>query len=580
MRRPLQPTHRSPARITVAGYLAARLRELGVDHLFGLPGDFNLALLDGMLAESGLEWVGATNELNAAYAADGYARQRGVGALITTYGVGELSAINGVAGSYAESVPVLQITGAPDTGMADRRTIAHHTLVDGDFGHFRRMYDEVTVAAESLSADDPAGQIDRVLTAMMANSRPGYLSVPADLAQCPIPAVGLSRPIRPSPSDPAALEAFRVACARRLSEATDITLLTGHLIGRQALHHRIAEVAETGAAAVAFTLGGRSTEGGGVYIGELTPDDSVHAAVENCDALIVAGAVFSDITSGMFTHCIDTDTAITLDLTRARVGRDRFEGVRLRDSVEVVVDLLVPTLRALPTAPIASLTGADDGGPATGSVTPESGTNPLTHAQLWLELAQWIPPGTTVLADAGTAYYGAVAMPLAPGCEVVGQPFWSSIGYTLPALLGTGLACPGSRPVLVIGDGAAQLTIQELATILHRHLNVVIFVINNGGYSIERQIRSPDAVYQDITAWDWTSLPNAFGHADHGTILPVGNLRQLRLALAATDAVRSGTTLIELRLDRDDAPALLKAIAAGLQPGPDHRRGQRLAQTA
>jgi indolepyruvate decarboxylase len=185
-----------------------------------------------------------------------------------------------------------------------------------------------------------------------------------------------------------------------------------------------------------------------------------------------------------------------------------------------------------------------------------------------------------VLADAGTAYYGAAGMRLAPGCELVGQPYWSSIGYTLPALLGTELADPGHRPVLFIGDGAAQLTIQELATILHRHLDVIIFLLNNGGYSIERQIRSPDAVYQDITPWDWTSLPTALGQPDHGTTLPVNDLRQLRLALAAVDVSRPGTTLIELRLHRDDAPPLLAAVAAGLQPGRPLTAPEELPRSA
>jgi len=597
MHTPLHPTQGQAARTTVGRFLATRLRQLGVDHVFGLPGDFNLGLIDEMLAESGPEWVGSTNELNAAYAADGYARQRGFGALVTTYGVGELSAINGVAGSYAESVPVLQITGAPETALVARRALAHHTLIDGDFGHFRRAYDEVTVAAESLTADDPAAQIDRVLTAMVTNSRPGYLSIPADLVDCSIPATALCRPVQAPPSDPGALDAFRVAASRRLADAGDVTLLTGHLVSRQALHHRIAEVAAAGTATVAFTLGGRSTDGGGVYIGGLTPDAGVRSAVEGCDALILAGVVFSDITSGMFTQNIDPARAIVLDLTRARVGPDRFEHVRLGDAIDVIVDLLVPTVstatgpwdrrRADHTAPstrttptVRSATAQHRSWALMNPAAPGPGTGPLTHDQLWGELEQWIPPGTTVLADAGTAYYGAVGMRLAPGCEVVGQPYWSSIGYTLPALLGTELACPGSRPVLFIGDGAAQLTIQELATILHRHLDVIVFVLNNGGYSIERQIRSPDAVYQDITAWDWTSMPTSLGQGDHGTILPVGSLRQLRLALAATDVSRPGATLIELRLHRDDAPALLAAIAAGLQPAQGHQGRTDLARSA
>ncbi len=582
-----EPLHHRPPDTTVGCFLATRLRQLGVDHLFGLPGDFNLALIDEMLAGSGIEWVGSTNELNAAYAADGYARRRGFGALVTTYGVGELSAINGVAGSFAESVPVLQITGAPATGLADGGVMAHHTLIDGDFGHFRRAYAEVTVCAESLTAADPTGQIDRVLTAVLTATRPGYLSVPADLVSQVVPASALRRPIHVPPSDPDALDAFKAASARRLGTAGRVTLLTGHLADRQQLRGRVEEVAASGAATVAFTLGSRSTGAGGVYIGGLTPDDTVRAAVEECDTLVLAGVVFSDITSGMFSQRIDTARAIELEPDRARVAGQSFEGVRLRDALEVIVELLVPTARPVVVEPrpairLSAIEPQDRvaSGRARSGVPADAAPGPLTHAQLWTELERWIPPDTCVLADAGTAYYGAAGMRLAPGCEVVGQPYWSSIGYTLPALLGTELAAPGGRPLLFIGDGAAQLTIQELATVLHRRLDVVIFVLNNGGYSIERQIRSPDASYQDITPWDWTSLPKALGQPDHCTTMVVEDLRQLGLALSVTDASGPGVTMIELRLHRDDAPALLSAIAAGLKPTSERASRQDLARSA
>lgn len=200
-----------PEVISVGQYLARRLLELGGGHVFGLPGDFNLSLLDEMLGVDGIIWVGNTNELNAAYAADAYARtSRGIASLVTTYGVGELSAINGIAGSYAEDVPVVQITGMPTTTARAAGTLLHHSLVDGDYDHFFRAYREVTVAGAILRAADAALEIDRVLRAAIDDSKPVYLGVPMDVATAPISSAPLSRPLRVSPSDQVALADFFV----------------------------------------------------------------------------------------------------------------------------------------------------------------------------------------------------------------------------------------------------------------------------------------------------------------------------------------------------------------------------------
>ena len=150
--------------LTVSDYLLQRLNEIGINHLFGVPGDFNLAFLDRVIAHPRLAWVGCANELNAAYAADGYARSQGAAALLTTFGVGELSAINGTAGSYAEYLPVIHIVGAPSQQAQRRGDLIHHSLGDGDFSHFLRMQREVTVAQAALTADNACAEIDRVIT--------------------------------------------------------------------------------------------------------------------------------------------------------------------------------------------------------------------------------------------------------------------------------------------------------------------------------------------------------------------------------------------------------------------------------
>jgi len=545
----------SQATIPVAAYLAARLRQLGVEHLFGLPGDFNLALLDAMLDETGLTWVGSANELNAAYSADGYARTRGFGALVTTFGVGELSAINGVAGAYAESVPLVQITGTPATTAARAGSLVHHSLADGDFGHFARAYAEVTAAAEVLTEQNAAEQIDRVLSTALRQSRPGYLGVPVDVAAAPVSATRLAIPLRGGASDPDALAAFTAALAEHLRGAVPVTLLSGHLVGRRDLGSLVRRIADTGVARVATLLGAkglldeRHPASLGVYIGGYTADETTRHAVENATPLVVAGAVFSDLVTGMFTHDLDLTAAVVLDLHRARIGGADFPGVELSDGLAALADLLDRAGRApLPQRPASP-------------PPPTVATGPLTQAALWSVLQEWLPEGTPLLAEAGTAYYGAAELSLPAGSQLVGQPIWSSIGYTLPAVLGVALADPSRRPVLLIGDGAAQLSVQELATIARAGAAPVVVVLNNAGYTVERAIRSPRAVYQDVTSWDWPKLAGALG-GDRVAAATVHSAAELRAALTSADPRR--LTVVEVVLDRDDVPPLLAAVAAGL----------------
>lgn len=173
-------------RYTVSDYLLARLNEMGIDHLFGVPGDYNLQFLDHVIDHPQLAWVGCANELNAAYAADGYARCRGAGALLTTFGVGELSALNGVAGSYAEYLPVVHIVGAPSQAAQDNGELLHHTLGDGSFSHFLRMHQEIAVATSVLTAGNAAAEIDRVLLSALTHRRPVYLLLATNVGESPL----------------------------------------------------------------------------------------------------------------------------------------------------------------------------------------------------------------------------------------------------------------------------------------------------------------------------------------------------------------------------------------------------------
>ena len=151
-----------------------------------MPGDYTLGLLDHVIAHERVTWVGTTNELNAGYAADGYGRARGMGALMTTFGVGELSAINAITGSFAEHVPVIHIVGSPASGTQAAQRIVHHSLGDGVFTHFLEMHAPITCARAALTPANAAAEIDRVLTTARDEHLPGYLLLPADVGESPV----------------------------------------------------------------------------------------------------------------------------------------------------------------------------------------------------------------------------------------------------------------------------------------------------------------------------------------------------------------------------------------------------------
>jgi indolepyruvate decarboxylase len=544
---------------TVGSYLATRLVQLGVTYLFGLPGDYNLTLLDEMLAVEGIDWSGSTNELNAAYTADGYARAgRRPGALVTAHGVGELSAINGIAGSYAEDVPVVHIVGMPSRSAMERGAPLHHTLLDGDFLRFERMSREVTAAQAVLDPRTAAEEIDRVLLIALNSSKPVYLGVPLDVANAPVLGEPLRIPLRCTGSEPAAVEAFRTALERRFAGEKGITVLAGPRVHRRGLETLVAELAGLPGVRVASQPGSNALldevnpASLGTYFGAATRSDEARDTIDNASLLVMAGTVESDFTTGSFTHRYDSALAVELTIDHARIGRAVYPGVRLGDSLRVLHELVsrsqfVGASAVALTAP-ASVPGANL-------------DEPLNHERFWARVQDWLPPSTTVAAEIGTALYGALDLRLPPESDLLGQPVWSSIGFTLPALLGAALARPDRRPVLFIGDGSAQLTVQELGTFYARGIRPVVFVLNNDGYTVERLLQSPTADYQDIVQWNWTELPAALGGTDVCTA-KVGTVRELRDALqGASDPEHAW--LIEVMLPRMDVPRLLVELAHG-----------------
>lgn len=542
---------------TVADYLLDRLADCGVDHLFGVPGDYNLQFLDHVIAHRQIRWVGCANELNAAYAADGYARMQGCGALLTTFGVGELSALNGVAGSFAEHVPVLHIVGAPSTSAQQRRECLHHTLGDGNFDHFRQMSAPVSVAQGVLDAANARDEIDRVLRDIVRYSRPGYLLLPADIASLPT-----SRPVNAltannAPTDSTELAEFVSHARALLRDSRRVSLLADVLALRFGLQSTLNKWVDAVPIPHATMLMGKGlfneTHAGfvGTYSGGASLPET-RAAIEDADVILCIGTCFTDTITAGFTHHIPQEKSIEIQPFAARVGKRWFSGINMQEAVNALMTLSRDFSAQWQIQPgrVMKSASADNGH--------------LTQRHFWQTLEKYLQPHDILLGDQGTAAFGLADLTLPQGASLIVQPLWGSIGYTLPAAFGAQTSQPDRRVVLVVGDGAAQLTIQELSSMLRDGLRPLILLLNNEGYTVERAIHGPEQRYNDISLWNWTQVPQALNLDCQGECWKVTNASQLNDAL--TRATRGDKLmLLEVMLPKMDIPPLLKAVTQALE---------------
>ena len=542
---------------TVGGYLLARLQEVGIRHVFGVPGDYNLGFLDRLAHDPGMEWVGTRTELNAAYAADGYARLRGAGAILTTFGVGELSAINGVAGSFAEHVPVVAITGAPSLASQRSGGLLHHTLGTSDFTVFTRMYEPITVAQAHLTGEDDPREIDRVLSVGLAQRLPVYLTLPSDVVDQQVD--GASAPLRVSDgtSDPAALAEAADAVVTLLEAAERPVVLTGVGIDRAGLRADLRKVLETTGypfATLAMAKGlleESHPQFLGLYDGALS-DEGIRRRIEEADGVLAIGTLMTDFNTGEFSARLDPERLIDVQSQLVHVRRALYPRVAMRDLLRAIT----PRLRRRDLAPPGSPTGQSRaGGGGNGRFEPHPSA-PITQARFWPRIAAFLREDDIVVAETGTSIFGIIGLPFPKGVTFLSQLLWASIGYSVGALLGAGIAAPKRRALLFVGDGAFQLTGQELATMLRHHLTPVIFVINNSGYTTERVIHGPTEEYHAVPPWQYHRLPQVLGTGGWG--IRVRTEGELEVALATVERERGRLSLIEVVVDPMDAPEALR----------------------
>lgn len=541
---------------TVALYLIERLKQAGLQHAFGVPGDYVLTFMDRLI-ESGIDLVGTCNELNAGYAADAYARINGIGCVCVTWGVGGFSAMNAVAGAFAEQVPLVVIVGGPRTTQRRASMLLHHSV--GDFSTMQQAYGHITVASVLLDdAADAPQRIDRALARCLSEKRPIMIELPADIVDracaAPGPFIVPSRP----PSDAATLKEALNEVMELLYEARRPVILGGVELHRYGLMSEFLRFAEMSRLPVATTLLGKTViselhpQAIGVYEGGLSRSD-VREVVEAADVLLCAGAWLSDINLGIYTARLDGRHMILANSGRLKIRNHIYEDVWIGDIVSGLADRMPKGGLAHPPFKPVSETRE------TGFV-PEPGCA-LTVARVMTCINAFVGDDTTVIAEAGDSIFAAADLVMHHNVGFIGQAFYLSIGYALPATLGASLADPARRPVALIGDGAFQMSAQELSSLCRRRSKAIVLLMNNDGYTTERMIH--EGPYNDIQRWDYNKLPSVFGG---GWGRRVATEDELATALAQAKATDDGPVLIEIMLDRYDTSDALKRLGAELSP--------------
>ena len=549
---------------TVAEYLVARLQQIGVEHVFTIPGDYAAPFIDALDLAKGIERVPNINELGCGYAADGYARFRGVGAACVQYGVGTFSLLNCVAGSYTEFLPVAIISSSP--GATDRileeeeNIIFHHST--GELLADRNVMDNVTVASIVVTdANAAPAQIDAALTAMLTHRRPVYIEVIKSAWKlcCSAPEGRLSAQIIPSDTD--ATEAAVEAAWQRISAAERPVLFFGveiHRLGLQPLAQQLVDASGllfTTTSLAKTLLDERQPSFAGTYAGPASPDSTNDLMLES-DCVLALGTIITDdylaIMASSFSKMIRVSHGET------RVGLAYYREVQLKDFVSG----LIARFELQEHSAQVAVRPQNHPVPVDSSIT-------LTYnifydmLSAWLATEALLDSSVLVLGESTSLYVFGNLFGL-PANSFVSQAAWGSLGHETGSALGVALGS-GKRPFVVAGDGGFMMVCQELSSLAMQKSNAVVFVLSNRAYAIEQAFVSLDAfkpdgkfaAYDLLPTWDYIALAQAFGAKGFSAL----TASDLTTVLAEIKDLTGQPALIEIVIPQKDLAPQLERLA-------------------
>ncbi len=539
-------------KMTVGEYLIKRLHDYGVRHIFGIPGDYALHFFH-QIEQSEIKLINTCDEQGAGFAADAYARVKGLGAVCVTYCVGGLKIANTTAEAYAEKSPVVVISGSPGTNERAKNPLLHHKVKD--FDTQLKVFQQLTVASTVLmDAETAFSEIDRVLNAALTHKRPVYIEIPRDIAgmqgslAAPVPAPAKKE------SDPQALkEALREA-GEMINAARKPVILAGVELHRFGLQRQLLRLISKTNIPVASTLLSKSVVSEkipvyiGVYEGAMGHED-VRDYVETSDCLILLGAMMNDVDLGVFTARLDPACSIDASSEKTSIRFHNYDSIRLEDFLKGLIDA---DIHPRGTSEIPHHV------PPQAAFEVKRGAK-ITTARLFERLNSFIDENTAVVADPGDAMFSGADLFIHGSAEFLCPAYYTSMGFAVPASVGLQLANPKLRPLVLVGDGAFQMTGLELSTAARYSLNPIVIVLNNQGYGTERPMQ--DGKFNDLVNWHYSRITNLLGAGRGFDVHTEDELEQaLRVSREHTDTF----AILNVHLDPSDLSPALRRFAQSL----------------
>ena len=532
-----------PAHMTIGDYLLRRLQHYGVRHVFGIPGDYVLGFYDRMCS-SPLEVIGSCKEDGAGFAADAYARVHGIGCCCITYCVGGLSVANAIAGAYAEKSPVVVISGSPGLNERSQDPMLHHKVKD--FDTQLTVFKQITELAVVIDDVDTAFRdIDRALATCITAKRPVYIELPRDMVDV-VPRNRHRATTHPRHSDPAVLDEAVEEIAELLNTARNPVVLAGVEVHRHSMQSALLQLVERTGMPVAATLLGKSVISEqhpqylGVYEGAMGRQE-VRDAVEGADVVLMLGTFMTDVNLGVFTAELDRSRCVRVAADAVQVRHHRYVGLRFEDVLTKLANRELTAHQATVRPPAIV-----DPGPVCDDV--------ISVARLFTRLNQLLDDDMAVVCDVGLCLFGASDLVIHKRTEFIAPAYYTSMGFGIPAAAGVGVGNPKLRPVVLVGDGAFQMTGQELSTSIRAGVAPIVVVLDNHGYTTERVIH--EGPYNDIHSWNYEAMPALLGT---GQAWRITTEREFVTAWEQAVADPSQFALLNVQLDPNDTcPALVR----------------------